>query len=91
MQTLGKGDSAIEKDAEIGKLLMDTFADLYCNKVNENIVALHLHTNGFVRKGKSLPSVLGVSAARLTLTPEIGFDTADRFERFYLPREAWGC
>ncbi len=62
---------------------------LYSRLRNYNAIALKVHTNGLPSKSAPLPSVLGISAARFTLYPRVGFDDSEKYERFYFPRESY--
>jgi DNA polymerase III epsilon subunit-like protein len=62
---------------------------LFSSLTNYNAIILKLQTNGLIENYSKPPCVLGVLAARFTLHPTQDFDAAEKYERFYLPREAF--
>lgn len=64
-------------------------ANFFAGTLNRQMIFIKLSTNGLILKGSSLPSVVGVAAAKYSLMPgrRIGF--INQYERFYFPREGY--
>ncbi len=54
-----------------------------------DLIVLKVATNGLVRKGRPIPSVVGVSATRYRLSSDSILSPSAAYERFYFPAEPY--
>ena len=66
-----------------------SLAKFFEGALNREIVFIKLSTNGLILKNSSLPSVVGIAAAKYALMSGRKIGCINRYERFYFSREGY--